>query len=281
MSDVIQKIITANQRNEGSVVAGVNKFGYADKIIPPMTASGVGYIGVDVSLVESNLTNRFDEHSESGVYATVFAGIVHNHNGVYANAVHNHSGVYSEVGHSHSGVYWDDLRVPANSLHVGPTIAAYTQYYGGLYLPAFATAGTVDEAYFAVQLPHSYKQGTHIYPHVHWSPGASGGYNNMGVAWMLDLSWTNHSGTFPFPTAYSGIDSWTTLNNYEHRKIGVDCSGVNYLDGTGKEISSMIVGKVYRQNDRGDDTFTAAASLLEVDFHYQQDWLGSSTQGVK
>lgn len=245
MSDVIQKIISANPVKDGSIVLGANKFGVADKIGPPISASGIGYYNTSINSVESGLINRFD----------------------------NEANRWEK---------WDDLTVPANSLRLGNTIADYTQYYGSLYLPAFAGTTTPDQAFFATQLPHSYKVGTHIYPHVHWSPGPSGvGYENKSVAWILDLSWGNINETFPGATSYSGIDSWTTFQNYEHRLVRCVNSGVNYMDGTGKDISSMIVGRIVRQNDRGDDTYTPPAFLLEIDFHYQKDGFGSTQELIK
>jgi hypothetical protein len=260
MSDVIQKLITTNNRNEGAIVAGVDSFGSTYRVIPPISPSGIGEYGPDVTVVESNLTDRMMATNTSGVYASVFAGIYHNH----------------------SGIYWDELHIPANSLRLGSTITDYTSYYGSLSAPAFASGGASDEAFFMVQLPHTYKEGTHVYPHLHWSPGSSGtGYDSQSVAWTVDLSWVNMTGIFPFPISYSGIDSWTTLNNYEHRKVDCSCSGTTYLDGTNKTMASMIMGRVCRQITRDDDTYSAPAYLLEVDFHYQKDWLGSSTASVK
>ena len=74
-----------------------------------------------------------------------------------------------------------------------------------------------------------------------------------------------------------------------------DCDGVDHkhqmttefsIDGTDKKISSMLICNVRRTDGGADDTWSSALSgqlplLLEVDFHYRLDSLGSKSHMTK
>ncbi len=85
----------------------------------------------------------------------------------------------------------------------------------GVYTYTFESVGTdnEEEVFFSVQLPHNWKEGSAIYPHVHWSPQTTG--HNGSVVWGLEYSWVNYDAASPltFPnttiiTATSASYKW-------------------------------------------------------------------------
>ncbi len=78
---------------------------------------------------------------------------------------------------------WDDLVVPAGQTKVGATL-----------LPAYSpdsmclvfTAETDDVAYYSFQLPHKYKPGTAIYPHIHWQQD---GVTADDTTWQITMTY--------------------------------------------------------------------------------------------
>jgi len=136
-----------------------------------------------------------------------------------------------------------------------------------------------DEVYFSCQLPHTYKEGTDLIPHVHWTPGDRGNEESGNVvAWKLDYSWININGVFlPSSTidmsdACSGVDDTHELASNET------------IDGTSKKISSMIICRLYR--DSTGDTWVGTTNaqspgLLEFDIHFEIDTLGSRQEIIK
>ena len=48
-----------------------------------------------------------------------------------------------------------------------------------------------------------------------------------------------------------------------------------------KTISCMGLCKLTRMGNSGDDSYTGVAQLLEVDFHYETDTLGSDLESSK
>lgn len=174
---------------------------------------------------------------------------------------------------------WDDLRISGANTRVGSTAPALVAFgpSGNLKTLQFETAHH-DEVHFEFQMPHAWKEGTRIYPHVHWTPINTTAGN---VVWELEYSWADMSGTFGAPgnmasaaTAAGGV-AWV------HKKTDLIEGGNNYIDGAGKKISSMLVCRLHRNAGAGSDTLAEAVAFLEFDIHYEMDGLGSDTTGVK
>lgn len=54
------------------------------------------------------------------------------------------------------------------------------------------------------------------------------------------------------------------------------------IAGTGKNISSMLICRLFRNSSHADDTFTGkSAYLLEFDLHFEVDTMGSRTETAK
>ena len=181
---------------------------------------------------------------------------------------------------------WDDIRITPGSFdRPGVADPAYVAYYpagGGLgvYLPEFAKN---DFASFTIQLPHGYKQGTDISVHLHWTPGDRGNEENGAtVGWKVDYSWANADGTFG---AMATADLSDACDGTDHKH---QMTPEVVLDGhtAGKSISSMLICNVRRSDTGTDDTWASAVSgqlplLLEVDFHFELDTIGSRTISAK
>ena len=171
---------------------------------------------------------------------------------------------------------WDDLRVPISAIKVpaanNPT---WTAYKGGQIL-AFsdqAVLGNEEIVYFVAQLPHSYKQGTDIEAHVHWV----GEDNTAGnVRWLLTYSWANIGSVLPAESELT-VNGANGGDTDEH-----NLSDFGFTTGAGKEISSMIICSLKRNSSNAGDTFTGKdAYLLEIDFHFQKNSLGSDAEQSK
>lgn len=130
---------------------------------------------------------------------------------------------------------WNDLRVAANDLRVpGARPPTWTDYKGGQVL-AFADQAVEENeeiVYFVAQIPHSYQEGTNIYPHVHWVAEDNTGGN---VRWRLTYSWANRYAVLPAEnTVYVNATASTTTDVHNFASFGP-------LAGSGKTISSMLI----------------------------------------
>jgi len=180
---------------------------------------------------------------------------------------------------------WTDLRVSANSTKKGgskePTFTKILDNGAssqGVFAEAFS-ASTEEELYFEVQMPHSWKVGSDIEAHVHWLPNVAATVTDK-VSWGLEYTWSNVGDTFGNTTIISGDTiahgSTAVANSHCITELGD-------IDATGKTLSSMLMCRVFRDatGSLGTDDYASLASLLEIDFHYQIDALGSKSEYVK
>jgi hypothetical protein len=183
-------------------------------------------------------------------------------------------------------VVWDDLRIQAGSFSrpggSDPAIVMYYPASGGLGTGLFEFAIN-DWVSFVCQLPHKYKTGTDVKVHLHWTPGPNGvAENGHTVGWKVDYSWANVDGSF---TAMATANLSDTCDGVDDKNL---MTPEVTVDGhtASKHISSMLICNLRRSDTGTDDTWvgTVAGALpmiLEVDFHFQIDTIGSRQSGVK
>jgi len=172
---------------------------------------------------------------------------------------------------------WNDIRVPLSSLkRLGFTDPDWEQFQDdgaastGVYAPAFATNAD-QEVFFAAQLPHDWKLGSDLQPHVHWSPSDA---NAGNVTWKLEYTISDINGTFGNTSTISVTDAADTVA-LKHQIVGFssDIDMSSYTDNG--DVSIMLICRLYRDVSDGD-TYGSDAFLLETDFHYEIDSLGST-----
>lgn len=174
---------------------------------------------------------------------------------------------------------WDDIRVPISSAkRLGLTDPDWVKFKDdgagsvGVYALAFDNVRD-EEVFFSVQMPHSYKEGSDIDPHVHWAPssGAAG-----DVIWALEYVWADETtGVFGNTTIIT-ITTATAEVSHKHQR-----AEFAYISGTGKKISSMLMCRLYRFATSASDDYAADVFLLEFDFHFRLDTAGSRREVVK
>ena len=206
------------------------------------------------------------------------------------------NGNYVEIGedgtirlHGDATTY-DDLRVPVSATTNGgtkdPDFAVFkTDGSGsqGVFLQWFS-ATIEEELYFDVQMPHNWKEGSDIEPHIHWTPKTTGATGEF-VKWGLEYTWSNVNEVFGDTTIiYSDVTSETTatvsgdtvMTEGKHH-----ITDIGTISATGKTLSSMLVCRIFRDATDTDDDYTYDAGLLEIDFHYEIDSLGSEEEFTK
>lgn len=178
---------------------------------------------------------------------------------------------------------WNDLKVPVNATNKGttnqPTWGVFrTNAAGnsqGVWLYWFSSS-IEQELYFIVQMPHSWKVGTTIYPHVHW---VSGSNVSGSVQWGLEYTWSNPGVVFANSNIITGTGYAVgagLANEHNITSLGTITPSVAVND----KISSILVCRIFRDVAVAGD-YTGEAGLLEIDFHYQIDSDGSREQLTK
>lgn len=170
---------------------------------------------------------------------------------------------------------WDDLRFPAQG--VNPTGGANDADVDSVDSPYIGTLlfdnNSQEIAVGTAQMPHSWKEGTSISPHIHWVPTDA---NAGNVVWKLSYMMANVNGVFSGSYTEDTIIEAVDGNINKHQIVGftdIDMSDYN--------LSTILFWRITRVGDSEDDTYDADARLLEFDIHYQVDSLGSSQEYVK
>ena len=168
-----------------------------------------------------------------------------------------------------AAIHWDDLRVPVTAVNPpglgsDPNFNTTEGYY------EFAD-GATNLLFITVQLPHAWREGSEIRPHVHGVQTAAG-----LPLWRMSYKWFNNNATYP--AAFTDNDVTRSVFTYSSGNL-VQISEFSPIAGTGKRISSMLQIKLQRIGGDAADTLNgAAANLLEFDIHYQVDGHGSERQ---
>jgi hypothetical protein len=161
---------------------------------------------------------------------------------------------------------WDDIIVPCNALIGGASAPDLTTFQGTIQLYTFDGGSTTEEVMGVIELPHDYKEGTDLRPHIHWSPSNTAGGN---VKWQLTYTRASKDGTFPATstisvTAAVGTTALVHLANE-----------FTVITGTGFKIGDIIAFRLFRDPTDVADTYGSDAFLLSLGIHYKVDSTGS------
>lgn len=180
---------------------------------------------------------------------------------------------------------WDDLMIPGTSVKTTgnspPDMAGEFVGDNTMDIYVFDGFNTMEQVFFTIQMPHCWKQGSTIYPHVHFVPTSTntGDTAERVVRFSLEYTWANINDTFG-STAILNLDSDPFVPNTNRWKhlLAKNASGI---DGTGKTLSSMLVCRLFRDPSNPVDTYPQDVAFLQFDIHYEIDSLGSELEYTK
>lgn len=179
---------------------------------------------------------------------------------------------------------WDDLMVPGTSVRVGAIAPDLEGGFGGnsnLFLYQFDGVNTVEEVHFSIQMPHCWKEGSTIYPHVHFAPVStnSSDTNQRRVRFSLEYTWANINSTFGAASILQLDSDLFVPNTSQWRHLlAKNSSGIS---GLNRNLSSMLLCRLYRDPADSADTYPQDAAFLQFDIHYEIDSLGSEGEYTK
>lgn len=168
---------------------------------------------------------------------------------------------------------WDDYVIQINASRLPASNAPSIVAWKGGELLSFSKSAT-NKIPFVAQLPHGYQEGTNIEFHIHVAyPTAPGAGNSR---WQLTHSWANINGEFPTETT---VPVTVPAPNVLDRHGLIEIAST--ITGTGKTLSSCIIGSIARLGGHGDDDYDDVILLVSADFHILRDAIGSRQETVK
>lgn len=135
-----------------------------------------------------------------------------------------------------------------------------------------------------MQIPHTWKVGTDLHPHVHWVP-VSNGTAGQKVSWGLEYSFARIGDSFGNTTIIYGntsVPNDSSLVADKHYLTNLP--EIATEDDITYAVSSMLVGRLFRNTagaGESEDDYGAAVRLFEFDIHIEIDTVGSREEYTK
>ena len=174
---------------------------------------------------------------------------------------------------------YEDLRIDGMSTRVGSTAPTdETGFRGDSKHSVRNFVHTqADEVQFTVQLPHAWREGSTLHPHVHFAPWVQGSASTNEAQFVLEYYWANLDAQFPATTASVAMyKSWTGDKQWYHF-IADDLAPIT---ASGKTFSSLLKCRLYRDNTPASN-LAGKVTFLYFDIHYEADALGSNQEYTK
>lgn len=173
------------------------------------------------------------------------------------------------------GDRWEDLNVAPFSTSLGPNVRppSVVKFKDngagstGSYLYGFDETKE-QEVFFSVQLPHAWKEGSDLRPHVHFTTPTQ---TATTITWGLEYTWQNiGSGAYGNTSILTNAVACPIAYTHTIGSLGT-------ISGVGKKISSILICRLFRATGG----YVGDALLLSVDFHIQLDTIGSTNETSK
>lgn len=162
---------------------------------------------------------------------------------------------------------WNDINLSVSSMaSVGATVLDVVAVGGNNFRAFVGTGAVVQQCDGSLELLHDYKEGSDIVPHIHWMPEDA---NAGDVKFSLGYRWWNRGAAMPAETVLTLTVAAPGVQYQELR------SSWAAISGTGKEIGSRFVFRIFRDPADGADTYAHYAIALDFGVHYEKDTVGS------
>ncbi len=164
---------------------------------------------------------------------------------------------------------WKDQLTDLSSGRVaGANTPTWAAFVGGISAYSFS-ATLMNEMWFNIHIPHEFRPGTRIYPHVHWSVL---GTNTGTVRWGFEY-------TVAKGHAMAGFGATQTVyveQAYPGQTGGAPTHMIAEVSDANAiaydfEPDTVVMFRLFRDAANVADTQTAAAFAFYADIHFQSD----------
>jgi len=179
---------------------------------------------------------------------------------------------------SGTATVWDDKEMPLTGARIDAPASKVVTSTNNLV--AYTTnCALTDYVGMNIQMSHSKKLYSPVYPHLHWNQDST-----KLVNWLVEYRWVHGGKTIPSTWSYSTI----SMNVYPLTAGTAQITDFVALDPTTNEgLSSILQVKIKRDSSNASgkfastDPYGASAFAMSFDVHYERDSMGSDQVYVK
>lgn len=168
---------------------------------------------------------------------------------------------------SRPNVFWDDMRVPLFLGKPGGTTPSWEVVTDNIYAWHFEDG---EDFNISAQLPHSWREGTIIKPHIHWA-ATTGVTGNFDID--FEYAWFEYNKAITTGTLSTTI---TTPGSADLPQI----TSLGSISGEGKEISAVLLC-YFSRVAATTGNYADKIYITDIDFHIQKDSPGSTGEYTK
>lgn len=161
---------------------------------------------------------------------------------------------------------WEDLTADlASGKTAGSNVPTWSAFRGGLSAYSFS-ATSMKELWITFHITHQYKDGTKIYPHIHWSPGNSVATGT--VRWGIEYSFAkgHNQDAFGATTIMYLEETIDTGVAYQHYITEASDEQAFSED---LETDGLLLCRIFRDAAHANDDFGSAVFGLTADIHFE------------
>lgn len=161
---------------------------------------------------------------------------------------------------------WDDITSDLSAGKVaGANVPTWGTFRDGLSAYEFS-ANSMNEIWVTFHVKHDYKEGTNVYPHMHWAADTtSTGVVRWGFEYSVQKG--HDQGAFPSTTTVYVETNIATNKQYQHMISEV--SDGDAFDAL--EADSLILMRIFRDGGHANDTFPDGVFGFTADVHFRGD----------
>lgn len=176
----------------------------------------------------------------------------------------------SYVAESVGEEIWENVEPNGYSLSSGSSApdAVSCPHVTGMLLLGFRDGGMTNEIFAIFEMPHNYKPGTAIKPHIHWMADTN---EIADVKWQLSYSIGDDNVEFTAEQTIVAIQATNGADKYLSKEFTPAITN-SALNG-----GAIVMMRLFRDATDPQDTYTGTAKLLSFGIHYQSKVVGSKS----
>jgi len=161
---------------------------------------------------------------------------------------------------------WEDIIADLSAgKAVGANAPTWATFRDGIEAYGF-DAGTMNEIWITFHTTHDYKDGSMIYPHVHWAPNTT---STGVVRWGMEYSVAKGHDQEAFPASTTIYLEHTISVDKQYQHIITEVSDGQAFDAF--EADSLVLMRIFRDAGDAADTFPDSVFAFTADVHFQVD----------
>jgi len=165
---------------------------------------------------------------------------------------------------------WEAVVVPTLAMRAGATaVPDFGTLTGALQTYLFDSTAQ-ESLHFVTELPRGYREGSAIKPYVTWCSTTT---SSGSVKFELIYSWANAGSAIAVSTL-TAADA-ITASYIPH------ASSLGSIDGTGRQIGSVLIGRLSRLSSDVSDTYSYDVGVFTLELRYERDADGSRRETIK